>query len=101
LRTSDAVVNRSQAIGRSIATAIYSWSTTDNFNLSSVGYTLPVFAGSWVLTPPGFADPVGAFLSSSRPFLAYSLKVTAPRYLFLIQKTRRLSFIKQQKKFMT
>ena len=68
LSTSDAVVNRSQAFGRSIATAIYNWSTTDNFNLSSVGYTLPVFPGSWVPTPPAFAAPVGAFLSELKTF---------------------------------
>lgn len=76
--TSDAVLIRSQTFGRSIATAIYNWSTTDNFNLSSVGYTLPVFPGSWVLTPPGFASPVGPFLKDSRPFLEYSLTATAP-----------------------
>jgi hypothetical protein len=78
LSTSDAVISRSQAFGRSIATAIYNWSTSDNFNLSSQGYTLPVFPGSWVPTPPGFANPVGPFLKDSRPFLAYSLTATAP-----------------------
>ncbi|QHT70763.1 hypothetical protein GXP67_31000 [Rhodocytophaga rosea] len=44
--TSEAVIARSQAFGQSIADAIYNWSTTDNFNLSSVGYKIPVFAGS-------------------------------------------------------
>lgn len=68
LSTSDAVVNRSQAFGRSIATAIYNWSTTDNFNLSSAGYTLPVFPGSWVPTPPAFAAPVGPFFSELKTF---------------------------------
>jgi hypothetical protein len=76
--TSEEVINRSQAFGRSIATAIYNWSTSDNFNLSSEGYTLPVFPGAWVPTPPAFANPVGPFLQHSRPFLAYSLTATAP-----------------------
>ena len=78
LSISDDVLNRSQSFGRSVATAIYNWSTTDNFNLSSVGYTPPVFPGSWVPTPPAFAPAVGPFLQNSRPFLAYSLTATAP-----------------------
>jgi len=78
LSISDDVLNRSQGFGRSIATAIYNWSTTDNFNLSSVGYVVPVFPGSWVPTPPAFANPVGPFLKDSRPFLEYSLTATAP-----------------------
>jgi hypothetical protein len=78
LSTADAVLTRSQAFGRSIATAIYNWSTTDKFNLSSEGYVPPVFPGAWVPTPPAFANPVGAFLQQSRPFLEYSLTASAP-----------------------
>jgi hypothetical protein len=78
LSTSDAVISRSQAFGRSIATAIYNWSATENFNFSSQGYTLPEFPGAWVLTPPAFANPVGPFLKDSRPFLAYSLTASTP-----------------------
>ncbi|UOQ68801.1 hypothetical protein [Hymenobacter volaticus] len=47
-----AVVARSQAFGQAVATAIYNWSTTDNFSISSDGYVLPVFPGAWVPTPP-------------------------------------------------
>jgi hypothetical protein len=78
LGISDAVLSRSQAYGRAIATAIYNWSTTDNFNLSSVGYVLPVFPGAYELTPPAFPAPVGPFLKDSRPFLAYTLTAGAP-----------------------
>ncbi len=78
LSTSDAAITRSQAFGRSIATAIYDWSTTDNFNLSSEGYEIPEFPGAWKPTPPAFANPIGAFLKDSRPFLRYSLTATAP-----------------------
>ncbi|GAB2467513.1 haloperoxidase [Hymenobacter qilianensis] len=78
LSTADAVLTRSQAHGRAVASAIYNWSTTDNFNLGSQGYVLPEFPGSWVRTPPAFAAPQGPFLQNSRPFLAYSLTATAP-----------------------
>lgn len=75
---SDAVLMRSQAFGRAIAEAIYNWSTTDNFNLSNVGYVPPpVTPASWVPTLPAFAT-VGPFLQNSRPFLAYSLTAIAP-----------------------
>ncbi|MBC6991793.1 vanadium-dependent haloperoxidase [Hymenobacter sp. BT491] len=73
LRASDATIARSQAYGRAVATAIYNWSTTDNFNLGSQGYVLPVFPGSWVPTPPAFPAPQGPFLKDSRPFLVSSL----------------------------
>jgi hypothetical protein len=76
--TPDAVLTRSQDYGRSIANAIYNWSTSDNFNLSSVGWVLPVFPGAWVPTPPNFPTPVGAFLKDSRPFTTYALTATAP-----------------------
>ena len=76
--TMDAVVDRSEGYGRNVATTIYKWSTTDNFSLSAVGYTPPVFPGSWVPTPPAFANAVGPFLANSRPFLASSLTATAP-----------------------
>ena len=74
---SEEVLQRSQAFGRSIATAIYNWSTTDNFTLASVGWVPPVFPGSWVptSTPPAI---VGAFLGESRPMLRYSLNALAP-----------------------
>lgn len=74
---SEEVLQRSQAFGRAIATAIYNWSTTDNFTLASTGYTPPVFPGAWepTSTPPSI---VGAYLGDSRPFLRYTLKALAP-----------------------
>jgi hypothetical protein len=38
---------RSQAFGRSVATAIYNWYLTDNYNASNLGYVPPVFPGAW------------------------------------------------------
>jgi hypothetical protein len=97
LSTSDDVLNRSQAFGRSIATAIYNWSTTDNFNLSSTGYTIPVFPGAWVPTPPAFASPVGPFLKNSRPFMEYSLTATAPPLPFPYSEDTSSQFYKAAK----
>ncbi|HEU4902303.1 MAG TPA: hypothetical protein VFT06_05900, partial [Flavisolibacter sp.] len=77
-RTSEEVVSRSEAFGRAVATTIFNWSKTDNFTLSSAGYTPPVYPGAWVPTPPAYAPPTGAFLKNSRPFLAYSLTALAP-----------------------
>lgn len=76
--TSDAVVSRSQAYGRAVAAIMYSWSTSDNFNLAATGYTLPTGPSAWVPTPPANAAPVGPFLMNSRPFLEYSLTALAP-----------------------
>lgn len=78
LTISEDVLSCSQAYGRAIATAIYNWSTTDNFTLSDQGYVPPVFPGAWVRTPPAFANQVGPFLKDSRPFLEYSLTASAP-----------------------
>jgi hypothetical protein len=72
------VLVRSQTFGRAIADAIFTWSTTDNFMLGSPGYVPPVFDGAWVPTPPAFANPTGAFLKDSRPFLESSLTYLAP-----------------------
>ncbi len=78
LTTSEAVMQRSQAFGRSIAAAIYQWSTTDNFVVTSGTYTPLNEPWSWVPTPPAFAPAVGDALQHSRPLLRYSLDATAP-----------------------
>ncbi len=77
---SEEVFERSQIFGRNIATTIYNWSLTDNFNPSNVGYVPPVFEGSWQPTPPAFANGIQPYLSSARPFLASNLNNTAPLF---------------------
>jgi hypothetical protein len=91
------VLTCSQTFGRSIAKAIYDWSTTDNFNISSQGYTLPQFPGAWVPTPPAFANPVGPYLKNSRPFLAYSLTATAPPLPFPYSEEKSSPFYQAAK----
>ncbi len=60
------VFARSQAFGRSVATAIHDWYLTDNFNPSNAGYVPPVFPGAWVPTPPAFANGTMPYLSTAR-----------------------------------
>ncbi|MDO9376112.1 MAG: vanadium-dependent haloperoxidase [Ferruginibacter sp.] len=76
--TREEVLARSRAFGQSIATAVYNWSTSDNFNLSAAGYEIQEFPGAWERTPPAMALPVGPFLKNSRPLLQSSLSVNAP-----------------------
>ena len=75
------VFDRSQAYGISVATAVYNWSLTDNFNPSNVGYVPPVFPGAWQPTPPAFANGVSPFLASARPLLSSLSTLTAPPHL--------------------
>ena len=69
---------RSQAFGRSIATAVYNWSLTDNFNPSNTGYNPPAFFGAWVPTPPALANGVNPYVKDARPFLAENATDVAP-----------------------
>ena len=77
-----AVFNRSQAYGRSIATAIYNWSLTDDFNITNIGYTPPApFPGSWQPTPPAFQQiPVNPFFKDATPFLVEDLTAISPKF---------------------
>ena len=93
LRSPHDVISRSQAFGRSVASAIAAWSTSDNFNLSATGYVLPVSpAAVWVPTPPAFAAPVGPFLMNSRPFLLASWNATIPPMPFPYSETPGSAF---------
>lgn len=97
LTTSEEVLQRSQAFGRSVAQAIYNWSTTDNFSIASTGYTPLNEPWAWVPTPPNFAAPVGANLQYSRPFLESSLTATAPPLPFPYSEDPNSEFYKAVK----
>jgi hypothetical protein len=77
-KASEPVIQRSEAFGRAVATAIYNWSTTDKFSIASTSYKPGTQPWSWVPTPPALAAPVGADLQYSRPFLKSSLTAIAP-----------------------
>jgi hypothetical protein len=72
------VLERSEAFGRSIATAMFNWSTTDNFSITSGTYVPLGQPWSWAPTPPANATAIGDNVQYSRPFLKYSLTATAP-----------------------
>ncbi|MEO6722904.1 MAG: hypothetical protein ABIN67_21230, partial [Ferruginibacter sp.] len=63
------ITARSQAFGSSIATAVYNWYLTDNFNPSNVGYTPLVFDGAWVPTLPARANGVMPFVGNARVYV--------------------------------
>jgi hypothetical protein len=67
---SNATFTRSQAFGRSVATAVYNWSLGDNYNPSNVGYIPPVFPGAWIPTPPALLNGIQPYISQARPLLA-------------------------------
>jgi len=92
------VFDRSQAYGQSIATAVYNWSLTDNFNPSNAGYVPPVFPGSWQPTLPALANGVSPYLASARPFLASNLVNTASPFPFAYSENSSSQFYKMVKK---
>ena len=69
---------RSQLYGRSVATAILNWSTSDLFNQINAPYTPPVFPGAWVPTPPAFAPAAAPYFGNVRPFFASHSSGLAP-----------------------
>jgi hypothetical protein len=83
------VFDRSQAYGRSIATAMYNWSLTDDLNTSNIGYTLPApFPGSWQPTPPAFqAIPINPFVKNATPFLVEDLTAISPKFPLAYSET--------------
>lgn len=95
--TSEDAMKRSEAFGRSIAAAIYEWSTTDNFSITSEGYTPPNAPWAWVPTPPNYLTPVGANLQYSRPLLNYSLDATAPPIPIAYSEDANSAFYKAAK----
>ena len=78
LTTPEDVLQRSEAFGRAIADAIFNWSATDNFSITSGTYVPIGEPWAWAPTPPNFPTAVGDNLQHSRPFLRYSLDATAP-----------------------
>lgn len=95
--TAEDVLSRSQAFGRSVATAVRDWAKTDNMNISNTGHVPPVFPGSWVPTPPAFSNAVGPYIGDARPFLESSLTATAPPFPFPYSDDPSSDFYKMAK----
>ncbi len=97
VQTPTPVFDRSQSFGRSIASAIYNWYLTDDFNASNAGYVPPVFAGSWVPTPPGFANGVLPYVGTARTFLVSNMNILSPPTIPYSEETNS-AFYKMVKK---
>ena len=78
LTTPEDVLQRSAEFGRSVATAIFDWSKTDNFSVTSGTYVPLNQPWAWAPTPPNFLLAIGDSLQYARPFLRFSLTATAP-----------------------
>lgn len=92
-----AVFARSQAFGKSIAAAVYNWYLTDNINTSNTGYIPPVFPGSWVPTPPAFANGINPYIGTARTFLAANLSGVSPAFVAPYSEVVNSDFYKIQK----
>lgn len=94
---SNEVFTRSQLYGQSIATAVYNWSLSDNFNPSNAGYIPPVFAGAWQPTPPAFANGIQPYLATARPFIESNQSLKAPSFPIAYSETTGSDFYKMVK----
>ncbi len=75
------IFSRSQSFGKSIATAIHNWYSTDDFNPSNTGYVPPVFPGAWVPTPPAFVNAVNPYVGNATTLLQSDLTGVAPAHI--------------------
>ena len=88
---------RSQAFGKSVATAIYNWSLTDKINLGNAGYVPPVFPGAWEPTPPAFANGINPYVGAGPLFLSANASVNVPPPPFAYSETVGSDFYKMVK----
>ena len=88
---------RSQAFGRSVATAIYNWYLTDNYNASNLGYVPPVFPGAWEPTPPALANGINPFVSSARLYVSSNGSVVVPPPPFAYSESHSSDYYKMVK----
>jgi hypothetical protein len=72
------VVTQSDAFGKSVADAVFSWSETDGYKNASSAYTPPTGAGLWVPTPPAFAHASTPYWGNNRPAVLGSIINTQP-----------------------
>lgn len=72
------VIARSNAFGKSVADAVFSWSETDGYKNASAAYTPPVGFGLWVPTPPALAAASTPYWGNNRPIIAGSTDNTQP-----------------------
>ncbi|MDF2187311.1 vanadium-dependent haloperoxidase [Paraflavitalea sp. CAU 1676] len=99
--------------GKSVATAVYSWSETDGYKNASRAYTPPVGDGKWKPTPPTNAAAstpywgenrtvvIGSLTNAAAPApLAYSTDPGSPFYLMVKKVHDASQTLTQQQKDM-
>jgi hypothetical protein len=89
--------NRSQAFGRKVASAVYDWSKSDNFNVSNTGYTPPTGSGMWEPTLPAYAGAIAPFLKDALLFIQANQTVTAPAFPYAYSEDPSSDFYKAVK----
>ncbi len=72
------VISESNAFGKDVANAVFSWSETDGYKHANDPYTPPTGPGLWVPTPPAFAPPLAPYWGNNRPIIAGSGDNTQP-----------------------
>ncbi|MES2646465.1 MAG: vanadium-dependent haloperoxidase [Bacteroidota bacterium] len=93
------VFRRSQAFGRSIATAMHNWFLTDDLNPTNIGYVLPPsFPGSWQPTPPAFGPiPINPFVQNATPLLIEDVTALCEPFPLEYSETPGSAFYNMQK----
>ncbi len=72
------VLASSNAFGKAVADAVYSWSTTDGVADVSDAYTPPVGSGLWVPTPPAFGKASTPYFGNLRTIITGDIDNTQP-----------------------
>ena len=65
-------LNVSADYGKAVATAVFSWSQTDNSSHANDAYTVVPGPGLWKPTPPALANPSTPYWGNNRPVIAGS-----------------------------
>jgi hypothetical protein len=79
METDNQVFQRSADFGKSVAQAVFNWSTTDGAANANAPYVPPTGPGLWVPTPPAFLAPFGPFWGNNRLMVSNSLDGSAPQ----------------------
>ncbi len=73
-----AVIDRSIAFGKAVASVVFNWSETDGYKNAGDPYTPPSGPGLWQPTPPAFGKASVPYWGNLRPIVAGSTDHTQP-----------------------
>jgi hypothetical protein len=72
------IINTSNAFGKAVAAAVFSWSEPDGYKNANSAYTPPTGAGLWKPTPPAYASPATPHWGNNRTIIHNSIANTEP-----------------------